>query len=248
MMFVSTTITAFLLFYTGVSFLLWEELSWFFPWIVWQEQYAVSSWLACMTLIFQLNVLFHCLCYDDELLQFASMFRKRTHVTNPWAVEPAHLSNWRGGARHQHAVVRETFPSSLPTVHTSFRVVVVSQCLSDVPTLRGLFRSSMCAAKPGTVCVLKRPRHPGRGRRPRRVPPLAQSRRFPVPAPVRTQPATRSAGTRGVAIPFHDRSERVAVWPIAEFTGEWNDLLKKNACTFSIHHRHFLKKILQIVK
>ncbi len=35
----------------------------------------------------------------------------------------------------------------------------------DLPALQRPFRSPSCAAKPGTVCVLKRPRHPGRGTR-----------------------------------------------------------------------------------
>ncbi len=87
-------------------------------------------------------------------------------------------------------------------------------CFRDacsLPVLQRSVRSPSCAAKPGTACVPKRPRHPGRGARARRAPPPVRSRRFPVPAPVRTQPAIRSAGTRGtrgVAIPFrHCRSD-----------------------------------------
>ncbi len=92
-------------------------------------------------------------------------------------------------------------------------------CFRDacsLPVLQRSVRSPSCAAKPGAFLTPPRPRHPGRGSRARRAPPLARSHWFPVPAPVRTQPATRSAGTRGtrgVAISFrrwrgrHDRKQ-----------------------------------------
>ncbi len=114
---------------------------------------------------------------------------------------------------------------------------VVDRDAFPLPGLRQSFRSPSCAVKPGTACVPKRPRHPGRGTRPRRAPPLAQSRVFPVPAPVRTQPATRSAGTRGMrggAIPFRPWPSccpdfffpysfvHGETLPNAEFTGECN--------------------------
>ncbi len=58
---------------------------------------------------------------------------------------------------------------------------VVARDAGSLPGLGQSVRSPSCAAKPGTACVPKRPRHPGREARARRAPPLERSHRFPVP-------------------------------------------------------------------
>ncbi len=98
------------------------------------------------------------------------------------------------GTRRQHALVRETCPSPPPIVHASSRPVPGSSRSGR------LFSRCMLVASTATVgsepLVRDEAGHSVRAEA--TAPP-------PVPAPVRTQPATRSAGTRGtrgVAISF----------------------------------------------